>query len=411
MQWQMKPDVIILGGGPNGLAAALSLGGRGLARPLNVLLLDARNPREIPPDSRGTALTLATQNMLKALGAWEGIAPHTAEMRDVMVTDGWSSHDQRPTLLGFSTEGRAPAAACIVENRYLAEGLLTSVDASPCITLQGGFAFEGLAASAGHITVKSTSGETTSAALLVAADGRNSRVRQALGIEVMTQDYGQKALSFAIAHDLSHDNVAEEHFSPEGVFAVLPLPGNRSSIVWGMTPAKAGELMALDVEAFNARLQAQMGTRLGTPRVDGPRGAFPLVKLIAKQFAHSRTVLVGDAAHAIHPLAGLGLNLGFKDAAALADVVARAFARGQDIGGASVLEDYEIARRFDTTLTSLAMDGMNALFVNDNPVLKLLRGAGLKAVDRLPAAKSMLMGQAAGLSQNNPRLMQGLQPG
>ncbi len=407
----MKPDVIILGGGPNGLAAALSLGSHTLPRPLRVLLLDRRDPRIIPNDSRGTALTLTTQSMFQALGVWQYLAQSATEMRDILVTDGNGPHDTRPSLLHFKTESNLPAAASMVANGDLASALLRTVEQSPSITLQGGFTLERFEVRAGRVTLSGQTGETYAAPLLIAADGRNSAVRTQLAIPLTRHDYKQTALSFSISHSLPHNNTAEEHFAPDGVFAFLPLRGQTASIVWGMAPDRAHDLMALDDTTFNATLQSQLGHRVGGVSLLGSRTAYPLSMQMAQRMTSPRIMLLGDAAHAIHPLAGLGLNLGFKDAAVLADCVMQAFARGEDVGGASVLEAYQLARRFETTATSLAMDGMNALFANENAGLKALRNAGLRVVNNVPALKTMLMAQAAGTSQENPRLLQGLLPG
>jgi 2-octaprenyl-6-methoxyphenol hydroxylase len=411
IQLMKKADVLILGAGLNGLGLALSLGGRSLPRPLNVMVLDARDPNHVPADSRGTAVTQATQNMFAALGIWQTLALHAAEMRDIIVTNAVGSHQDRPSLLSFTTDGDQKAAAAIVENGQLHRALLQEVQQSPAIALQGGFAFSDLLTTSGKVELIATDGRTVSATLLVAADGRNSSVRQHLGIAVTRHDYGQTALSSSIRHSLPHNNLAEEHFSPDGVFAVLPLPGQRSSIVWGTTPREASRLLALSEADFATELQIRMGDRLGLVQAEAKRGAYPLVRQIADHIIGPRVALLGDAAHAIHPLAGLGLNLGFKDAAALADCLMQAASRGEDLGGVAVLERYQLARRFDTTMTSFAMDAMNALFVNDSPVLSPLRSAGLKLVDHWPAAKSFFMQQASGLSQDNPRLMRGLLPG
>jgi 2-octaprenyl-6-methoxyphenol hydroxylase len=404
-------DVTILGAGPNGLAMALALASRKLQRPLAVTLLDARDPRHSPVDTRGTAITAATQNMFKALGVWQSLGPHAAEMRNVLVTDGSGPQTDRPSLLKFSTDAGDKAAAALVENGDLVKVLLDEVVASPAITVTGGFSFTDLHLKPGHISVNAQDGRTAESRLLIAADGRNSRIREAIGIPIVKKDYGQTALGFSVSHSQPHEDTAEEHFSTDGVFAVLPLRGNRSSIVWGTSPGEAGRLMALSDEDFNSELQNRMGQRLGVVTLDGKRGSYPLVRQMTDRFVGDRVALVGDAAHAIHPLAGLGLNLGFKDAAVLADVIAGAVSRGEDFGGSACIERYETARRADVQFTSMAMDGMNALFANDNPALKLFRSFGLRAVDQIGSVKSALMQQASGLSQNNPRLMRGLLPG
>jgi 2-octaprenyl-6-methoxyphenol hydroxylase len=407
----MKQDVIILGGGPNGLAAALALGSSALPSPLQVMLLDARNPSTSPEDSRGTALTAATQNMFRMIGVWTELEQHAAPMRDVLVTDSQGAHALRPAPLTLRSDSDQQAPAVMVENAKLAAALLNMIAQSPAITLQGGFAFSHFERGSAKVTLYASDGASHAAPLLIAADGRNSSVRRQCHIAVSTEDYGQTALSFAVRHTAPHHNMAEEHFSPDGVFAVLPLAGDNSSIVWGTSPAEAARLMELDEVAFNRELQARMGERLGDVKLQGRRAAYPLSRTIAQELVADRVALLGDAAHAIHPLAGLGLNLGFKDAAALADCLAQATRRGEDIGSASVLERYQVMRRFDALATSLAMDGLNSVFVNNNPLLKATRGAGLKVIDQLPQLKSWLLSEAAGLSQNNPRLMQGLMPG
>jgi 2-octaprenyl-6-methoxyphenol hydroxylase len=407
----MNFDVIILGGGPNGLATALALASSTLPFPLRVLLLDSRDPTHVSNDSRGTALTAATQNMFRVLGVWPELEPHTAPMRDVIVTDATGSHAARRTALTLQSGNDQQAPAVMADNAYLSAALLKMVSRSPAITLEGGFDFSHFEVGAAKISLHAKDGRSHAAPLLVAADGRNSSVRGQCGIGVSTQDYGQTALSFAIVHTQPHQNTAEEHFSPDGVFAVLPLAGNRSSIVWGTSPGEAAHLLALDEATFNAALQERMGDRLGQVTLAGRRAAYPLARVIAESLMAERVVLLGDAAHAIHPLAGLGLNLGFRDAAALADCLVQAQRRGEDIGSISVLERYQVMRRFDSFATSWAMDGLNGVFVNGNPLLKGARGAGLRIVDQLPQVKSWLLAAASGLSQNNPRLLQGLAPG
>lgn len=412
-----KHDVIVVGAGPAGMAMALALGGHNVPRPLGVAVLDARDPHGAVAqgtDSRGTALTRATQQMMQALGAGEGLAAALQDMTDVIVTDAGAKplpHSERPVLLSFTQEDSGgQGAAAMVENVALLRALLSAVERSPAISLFPNSAVQAVEAGPGLARVVTASGEEHKAALVIAADGRASPVRQMLGIGVSGRSYGQTALSFSVTHTQPHHGMAEEHFSAHGVFAYLPLPGPRGSIVWGETPEEAARLMALDEPEFNAALQARMGTRLGQVALDGKRNAYPLSLQLAERCRANRTALIGDASHGIHPLAGLGLNLGFKDVAVLADCVAEAFARGEDIGGDAVLQRFEQQRRFDILSTAMAMDGMNALFVNNNPLLGVLRDAGLQMVNRMPPVRRGLLSQAAGDSGSQPRLMQGLQP-
>jgi 2-octaprenyl-6-methoxyphenol hydroxylase len=406
----MIHDVVIVGAGPNGLAAALAVGGSSLRQPLQVVLVDGRDPMQPVDDPRGTAITAAVQQMLGVLGVWRLLDARATPMREVRVTDGAGTHAARPSLLSFASGIGSPPAS-MVSNTDLNHALLEAVRASPAISLRGGFGVATWSAAAGHSVLRDTTGGEVKGRLVVAADGRKSLMRDLAGIHTTTKPYGQTALSFSISHERPHDHMAEEHFSADGVFALLPLAGDTSSIVWGMAPAEAERRMAQSEDAFVAELQATMGDRFGRVQLVGKRGSFPLVMQLAEHAVSTRLALVGDAAHAIHPLAGLGLNLGFKDVAALADCVMAAVGRGEDLGGAAVLQQYEAARRFDTLTTSLLMDAMNGVFVNDQPLLRDLRRLGLRLVDNLPSVKGMLMASAGGKSENSPRLLRGLLPG
>ncbi len=408
-----KADVIVAGAGPNGLAMALALGGSALNRPLKVLLLDAGDPQarlEGFHDTRGLALTAATQGLFQALGAGSHLAPHLQEMRDIKVTDGTGVLSDRPALLAFTTEPGQRAAAAIAENRHVMTALLEAVQKSSSIALISHAPLSRVMVEQGQVVAETADGKTFRAALIIGADGRKSFVRESAGIAVERKAYGQTALTFSVAHDEPHHGRAEEHFSAEGVFALLPLPGNRTSIVCGTTPERAQRLMALPAGEFEAVLTEEVGSHLGTLKLTGDRQAYPLQMQLAASLIAPRTALIGDAAHVLHPLAGLGLNLGFKDVAALADCIHEAVGRGEDLGSASVLERYAAWRRFDTMMTGAAMDGFNSLFVNGNPALKLVRDAGLKLVDRMPALKALFTKEAAGLAGNLPRLMRGLLP-
>jgi len=389
---------------------ALALGSASLQSPIEVLLVDAGDPRSFATkghDTRGTALTRATQSLFKAIGCFEDLKDHLAEMRDVIVTDGTGGHQSRPVLLAFTTGQNQKPAAAIAENHHIAQSLVSAAGRSPAITLWSGTTVSTVDRTSGFAKLSFTDGRVAKAPILIGADGRNSFVRQEAGIAVTDHDDGQAALTFAVAHEFAHHNRAEEHFSPDGVFAVLPLPGDRSSIVWGASHFEVARLKALAEPLFEDELNARVGSHLGRLRVEGAKQSFPLKRQAALAITAMRTALIGDAAHTIHPLAGLGLNLGFKDVAILADCIFVAMARGEDPGGTAVLQRYEQWRRFDIVSTIAAMEGMNALFVNDWPVLRSLRQAGLRAVDALPTLKNAIMAEASGLNGAVPRLMRG----
>ncbi len=223
----------------------------------------------------------------------------------------------------------------------------------------------------------------------------------------MRWDYGQTGLVNAIEHERAHVGVAHQSFFAGGPFAVLPLPGNRSSLVWSEATREAERLMALDDAAFTAEVAARVGPRLGRIALAGRRWAYPLDLSLAERYAVPRLALAGDAAHGVHPIAGQGLNIGLRDVAALAEVLVGAARIGEDIGSGVVLERYQQWRRFDATLMALGMDGLNRLFSNRNPVLALARDAGLAAVGRLVGLRRLLMREAAGIEGDVPRLLRG----
>lgn len=408
MRMTSKSDIIIIGAGLNGLAAALALGGAQAERPCYVTLVDQYDPRASQSarrDSRGSALTRATQTMFERLGLLEVLKPHLQEMRDVIVTDDVLLQETRPALLSFATPEGEKSAAAMIENHVLLGAMLEAAMASPLIKFETGRAVKDFSFGPGLASVTLDDGTKLRASLIIAADGRNSKAREAAGIDVISNDYGQSAITLTVEHEAAHDALAEEHFTSDGVFAILPLTGNRSSLVWTETHDEAARIAALDDAAFQVELEKRFGPKRGKLLPQGARRAYPLTLIIAKEFMAQRLALVGDAAHVIHPLAGLGLNLGFKDVAALADCVADALAIGADIGSRQVLERYQSSRRFDTYATNMAIDGLNRLFANDNPALKVIRDFGLKMVDRAVPLKTVILNQAAGRGGDLPRLM------
>jgi 2-octaprenyl-6-methoxyphenol hydroxylase len=406
-----RADILIAGAALNGLAAAVALAGPKALRPLDILVLDQANPRKFVRDSfdgRASAITASSRRMLEALGVWDGIAAHAEPMRDIIVTDARPGDSARPALLQFGEEDHGgEASAYMVENRHLYGALLDAALASPHIRLKGDTRISSYSFGPGLARVVTAAGGEAKASLLIAADGRASPARKAAGIETYGWSYDQSGIVTTVAHERPHSGHAEEHFLPSGPFAILPLPDNRSSLVWTERSDDARRIMELDDQAFLAELSRRFGGHLGELTIAGPRHAYPLSMQIARSFTGERLALIGDAAHVIHPIAGLGFNLGLRDVAALAECISDAFSLGFDPGSASVLEAYARWRRFDTVMTAVATDGLTRLFSNDNPGLRAIRGLGLRAAGSFGTLKGFFMREAAGETGRLPKLLQG----
>ena len=250
-------------------------------------------------------------------------------------------------------------------------------------------------------------GTVIAARLLVAADGAHSKIREHAEIPTRGWNYGQSGIVTTVAHERDHGGRAEEHFLPAGPFAILPLKGRRSSIVWTEETREAERIVALPDAAFHAELERRFGLHLGEIAAVGARRAFPLGLSVARAFIAERIALVGDAAHVIHPIAGQGLNMGLKDVAALAETIVDAVRLGLDPGADAALDRYQRWRRFDTMAMGVATDGLNRLFSNQSSALRLVRDVGLGLVDRLPALKQLFIREAAGLVGEVPKLLKG----
>jgi len=402
-------DVAIVGGGPVGLAMALALADsqRGLA----VTLLD-RRALTVPVDNRASAIAAGVRRVFESLGVWAKMTPDATPIRAMSITDSGRGDISRPLFLSFEGDV-APGEpfAHMVPNRVVVAALLAALDGrievlAPVTVTR--FSGEG---SLGRLTL--ADGRTVAAPLVIAADGGQSGMRQMAGIGTIVSDYRQSGLVTTIAHALEHRNTAYEHFRPAGPFASLPLTdaegrGRHSSLVWTENAAEAERLKALPAGEAALAIEAAMGSVLGAVTVLEPIVAYPLALRLAKSFVAPRLALIGDAAHVVHPIAGQGLNLGLKDVAALAEVVVDTLRLGLDAGGPEALERYERWRRFDTAVMAMVTDSMNRLFSNDVAPVRALRDLGLGVVDRLPALKAGLIGRAAGLDGNGPRLLRGL---
>ncbi|MBN9232636.1 MULTISPECIES: ubiquinone biosynthesis hydroxylase [Phyllobacteriaceae] len=403
-------DVLIAGAGYVGLAAAVSLK---QARPaLRVAIVDAAPAGVWQKDGRASAIAAAASRMLDQLGVWAEIAPGAQAITEMIVTDSRTADPVRPVFLTFDGE-IAPGEpfAHMVANRDLNGALRRQADKLG-IDLIEGVAVQSFDAGGGGLTVHLADGAALRARLLVAADGVNSKLRDMAGIKTVKWEYGQSGIVCTVAHERPHNGRAEEHFLPAGPFATLPLKPdkdgtNRSSIVWTERTDDARKLVEGDDLVFEMELEQRFGLKLGEIRaVDKPR-AWPLGLTLARDFVAPRIALAGDAAHGIHPIAGQGLNLGFKDVAALAEVIVEADRLGQDIGALDVLERYQQWRRFDTMQMGVTTDVLNRLFSNDIAPLRAVRDIGLGIVERMPRLKEFFIRQASGLGGDTPRLLKG----
>ncbi|WOH81869.1 ubiquinone biosynthesis hydroxylase [Bradyrhizobium sp. BEA-2-5] len=398
-------SIVICGGAFAGLALALALR-QGLGPEIPVIVADPALGARPSRDPRATAIVAACRRLFETIGAWGQVAPTAQPITDMVVTDSKLEDATRPVFLTFAGNV-APGEpfAHMVENRYLIDALASRAEAEG-VELRAA-AVSSFASRPDGVSVTLAGGTVIAASLLVAADGARSKLRERAGIATHGWEYDQSGIVVTVGHERDHEGRAEEHFLPAGPFAILPLSGKRSSLVWTETRNDAARIVALNEEQFQAELEQRFGLHLGEVKaLDKPR-AFPLSYFVARSFIAERLALVGDAAHVIHPIAGQGLNMGLKDVAALAEVVVDAARLGMDIGGADVLERYQRWRRFDTMAMGVATNSLNFLFSNQSTLLRTVRDIGLGLVDRAPPLKNLFIRQAAGLTGEVPRLLKG----
>jgi 2-octaprenyl-6-methoxyphenol hydroxylase len=401
----VQRSIVIGGGALAGLALALALR-QGLGSDLPIIVADPALAVRPSRDPRATAIVAACRRLFEAIGVWDQVSDGAQPILDMVVTDSKLEDATRPVFLTFSgnVEPGEPFAH-MVENRYLIDALVARAVAEG-IDLRG-LAVADFTSHGGGVDVTLSDGSVIAASLLIAADGARSKLRERAGIATHGWDYDQSGIVVTVGHERDHHGRAEEHFLPSGPFAILPLSGKRSSLVWTEKRAEAARIVALGEEEFHSELERRFGLHLGEVKaLDKPR-AFPLGYFVARSFIGERLALVGDAAHVIHPIAGQGLNMGLKDVAALAEVVVDAARLGIDPGQADVLERYQRWRRFDTMAMGLATNSLNFLFSNESALLRSVRDIGLGLVDRAPPLKGLFIRQAAGLAGEVPRLFRG----
>lgn len=400
-------DIILVGGGLNGPALALAMAQTGH----RVTVIDALPEQTRAADSfdgRGYALALASQRLLKAIGIWERVAEQSQPILEIKVTDGHAGQPPSPFFLHFDhAEIEEGPMGYMVEDRHLRPAFLTAMDAEPSITQISGRRVVAQTVQATGVSVTLDDGSEVQGRLLVGSDGRQSGTAARAGIRRTGWDYGQTALVCAIAHEKPHDGIAYQFFMPPGPLAILPLKGNRCTIVWSERTADAIYINGLDDTGYLAALHPRFGDFLGEISLAGARFTYPLNLTIANRFVADRLALVGDAAHGVHPIAGQGLNAGLRDIAALAEILTLAARRGEDIGAIAVLERYQQWRRFDSASLALATDAFNRLFSNDNALLRIGRDLGMGLINAVPGLRRGLIREAAGLTGDLPRLMQG----
>ena len=402
-------DILIVGGGLNGPALALALGDTGFkVTMIDALPKGARGGDDF--DGRGYALALASQRLLVALGVWPQVSEHAQPLLDIRISDGRPGEGPGPFVLEFDhAEIDEGPMGYMVEDRFLSRAFLDAVEAHPNVTLIDQDTVVDQVIDPASVTLELASGKRLTGKMVVGCDGRRTGTGERAGIKRHGHDYGQTSLVCAIDHELPHNGVAHQFFMPAGPLAILPLPGNQCSIVWTETHDEAARIHALDDEGYLEELRPRFGSFLGEISLAGKRFTYPLNLTVANSFIADRLALVGDAAHGMHPIAGQGLNAGFKDVAALAEVLTLARRRGEDIGRLDVLERYQQWRRWDVSQMVMMTEATNRLFSNDNPILRVARDIGLGAVNAMPGLRRNFIREAAGLTGDLPRLLQGRQ--
>ena len=407
-------DVIIVGAGMPGATLALALSSAGLTP----LLVDPQTFEiQCAPtfDGRASAISFAAFRQWRALGAAAFLEDHAQRIEQILVTDGRSpgaaARGPGAAFLRFDAAEIAERSGgeplgYMLENRRIRSGLARAV-AEAGITVLAPERVRAVEVDAGGARVTLAGGRILAAPLVVGADGRGSLVRREAGLGTLGWDYGHTAVVATVGLERDHGGVAYEHFLPSGPFAILPLTGRRASLVWTEAPSRAAALKDCRAVVFEAHLSRRFGAFMGDVVLDGPRFTYPLSLQLADGLIAPRVALVGDAAHAIHPIAGQGLNMGLKDVAALAQVLTDAARLGEDIGDAAVLARYGRWRGVDNLGVALATHAFNGLFSNNNPLLRAARGAGMAIVNRIGPARRLFMNEAGGAVGDLPRLLRG----
>ena len=398
----IETEVLVVGGGMVGMTLGCALADVGVA----VTVVDRADPASMVDagfDGRVSSIAYGSRRVLEAIGLWPALAPQAEPILEIRVSDGDS-----PLFLHYDHAeiGDQPLGH-IVENRNIRRALFDLAARHDRLRLVAPCAVDTVTRGAAGVAARLADGREVRARLVAAADGRGSALRRSAGIAVTTWRYRQTGIVCTVAHQRPHRGIAHERFLPAGPFAILPMTGDRSSLVWTERADLAPAMMALDDAAFGAEVARRFGEFAGRLEVVGPRWSYPLSLVHAERYVDTRLALIGDAAHAIHPIAGQGLNLGIRDVAALAEVLVDARRLGLDLGSVAVIERYQRWRRFDSVVLAAATDGLNRLFSTDDPALRLMRDLGLAAVNRVAPLKRLFMRHAMGVVGTLPKLARG----
>ena len=403
----MKTDVIIVGGGLNGSTLALALAHAGL-RSVMIDALPVKIRKNPKFDGRSYALANASSRLMQALGVWDALRADAQPMLEIKVTDGKAGQGPSSFWMHFDhAEIEEGPMGYMVQDRHLRYVLLDAVKSNDKITHIAGHRVVAQNVDANTAQVTLDNGDIIHGALIVGSDGRGSGTAQTAGIKRIAWGYDQTALVCAVEHEKPHNGIAHQFFMPTGPLAILPLTGNRSSIVWSETTVNATKINAMSDVDYLTHLRPAFGSFLGDINLTGDRFCYPLGLSLATEMIADRVALIGDAAHGVHPIAGQGLNAGLRDVAALAEVLSDARQRGLDIGSPINLGEYQQWRRFDNTTLAIATDSFNRLFSNDNSLLRMTRDLGMGLVNKLPSLRRGFIREAAGLTGDLPKLMQG----
>jgi len=402
---KVNSDIIIVGGGLNGSLMAIAAANIGFS----TIVLDSKESYDSVADNfdgRSYALALSSVRLLKNLNIFEDIIDKSQPILDIKILDGKLVQGPSQFSLHFdNNEINDGPMGQMVEDRFIRKALFTKITKNKKINYKFNSKFTEYKKQNGYIRVTLNNGKKLNTKLLIGADGRKSELAKRAEIKKSGWKYNQSALVCAIEHETEHQGVAWQYFMPSGPLAVLPMTGKRSSIVWSEQIANAKAISLFDETKYTKILSARLGNFLGKFKIIGDRHSYPLELSIADRFIEERLALIGDAAHSVHPIAGQGLNAGFKDIAVLAHIIQDAHLRGEDIGSLGVLKRYEEWRRFDSVQLAYSTDLFNKLFSNESEALRLARNIGLKLLDSFPVAKRNIIKEAAGITGELPRLM------